>query len=92
MDMAHSLEGSEPCLRCHDEGGLAPRPEDHLGRPQETCTVCHEPGEVAPDVPHELTGLDQCLLCHAVDSQVKPAPENHEGRTEEGCLVCHASS
>jgi hypothetical protein len=89
--MAHPLAGNEPCLRCHDEGGLVPRPEDHLGRPQETCVACHEEGAAAPAVPHEVEGREECLMCHAVDSPVKPAPEDHEGRLEDQCLACHIS-
>jgi hypothetical protein len=39
----HSLDGRENCLACHDIGGMRPFPDDHVGRDNESCTVCHQP-------------------------------------------------
>ena len=40
----HSVEGQEDCLLCHAEGvaGAPEIPEDHEGRPNETCQACHQ--------------------------------------------------
>ncbi len=43
--MAHDLEGRAQCLMCHS--GAMPNipapPEDHEGRGNEYCTLCHSP-------------------------------------------------
>ncbi len=40
----HTLEGRDNCLMCHSSGALAV-PDDHAGRTNETCTLCHQPTE-----------------------------------------------
>jgi len=42
--LPHEVEGQEDCLMCHGEGiGGAPKvPEDHAGRTNETCQLCHK--------------------------------------------------
>ncbi len=89
----HPIEGREDCLACHDLDQVAPFPEDHEGRPVETCTGCHEPGEVRdlPPVPHPLEDRDDCLECHDL-GQIVPFPEDHEGRANETCLACHVAA
>jgi len=86
----HPAEGNEDCLACHGASQIVPFPEDHAGRQNDSCTLCHEvevPGEI-PAVPHPLEGRDDCLLCHDLGG-VKPFPADHEGRASEGCLACH---
>ena len=40
----HALEGRIGfCFDCHGLNGQIPAPASHLGRPQDTCTVCHRP-------------------------------------------------
>ncbi len=39
----HEVEGREECLTCHDLGLPLAVPDDHDGRPVETCESCHEP-------------------------------------------------
>ena len=40
----HSLEGRIGfCFDCHSLTGKIPSPVSHLGRPQDDCTVCHQP-------------------------------------------------
>jgi len=40
----HTLEGRIGyCLTCHSPEGQIPVPASHIGRPQDTCTVCHLP-------------------------------------------------
>ncbi len=40
-------------------------------------------------IPHEVTGREQCLLCHDPAGNIKPAPPDHAGRTEDTCQMCH---
>ncbi len=40
----HALEGRIGfCFDCHGLNGDKPAPASHLGRPQDSCTVCHRP-------------------------------------------------
>ena len=83
------MEGQ--CLTCHGEGGQKPVPADHAGRTADTCTTCHQPGEVTagPKIPHPIAGMEgQCLTCHGPGGQ-KPVPADHAGRTADTCTTCH---
>ena len=40
----HTLEGRNDCLLCHNTGSIRPFPQDHVGRTNELCLVCHEGG------------------------------------------------
>ena len=86
----HPLEGREDCLVCHDIGQVNPFPEDHAGRANDSCTMCHQVSEAEgmPVVPHPVEGREDCLMCHDT-GQVKPFPPDHEGRDNESCLECH---
>ncbi len=43
-------------------------------------------------VSHDLTGRDNCLMCHSGAMEAVPAvPESHQDRTIEVCLWCHAA-
>ncbi|MFC1917431.1 c-type cytochrome [Chloroflexota bacterium] len=39
----HPTEGRDDCLLCHGEGRVQPYSQDHIGRTNETCTICHKP-------------------------------------------------
>ncbi len=88
----HPIAGMEgQCLTCHGEGGQKPVPADHAGRTADTCTTCHQPGEVTagPKIPHPIAGMEgQCLTCHGPGGQ-KPVPADHAGRTVDTCTTCH---
>lgn len=73
----HSLEGREACLMCHVAGIGEPLgiPEDHVGRPNETCQTCHQPPVIVvvtptpPPIPTPIQhpvapGKNSCLECH----------------------------
>jgi hypothetical protein len=46
----HTLEGRIGfCFDCHSLNGKIPSPVSHLGRPQDDCTVCHQPVWVLAD-------------------------------------------
>jgi hypothetical protein len=71
-------------------------PADHEGRINEACLLCHEaptaeaaPPALAPSISHSLEGREDCLLCHAVGSQVRPAPDDHAQRDNDTCQTCH---
>ena len=93
----HPIAGMEgQCLTCHGEGGQKPVPADHAGRPADTCTTCHLPGDdqpgggsAGPRIPHPIAGMEgQCLTCHGLGGQ-KPVPADHAGRTVDTCQTCH---
>lgn len=43
-ELPHEVEEQEDCLMCHGEGiaGATRVPEDHAGRTNETCLLCHK--------------------------------------------------
>ncbi len=86
----HPVEGREDCLACHDTGQVVPFPDDHAGRTNDSCTMCHEMGEAEAiaAVPHPVEGREDCLMCHDT-GQVQPFPADHEGRDNDSCLGCH---
>jgi hypothetical protein len=86
----HPVEGREDCLACHDAGQIEPFPEDHAGRSNDSCTMCHEMGEAEaiPAVPHPTEGREDCLACHDA-GQIEPFPEDHAGRSNDSCTMCH---
>jgi hypothetical protein len=93
------------CDVCHASGQRVPEyvcsnchrpPEDHLTG---ACDNCHTPEgwaqsasslvNLAPQIPHDLQGRDDCLLCHDPAGNVKPAPSNHADYLSEQCMLCH---
>lgn len=40
----HPLKGLEQCYVCHGISGIKQVPENHEGRPVESCSICHRPG------------------------------------------------
>ena len=47
--MPHPVQGQEHCLTCHQPGGgLKPAPADHAGRPESSCTACHQAPAAQP--------------------------------------------
>ena len=77
------------CADCHEP------PENHL---EGSCDTCHSPEGfvgsasfivgLAPEIPHDIEGRDDCLLCHDPDGQIQPAPANHDYENEQ-CTLCH---
>ncbi len=45
----------------------------------------------APQLPHGLSGQEQCLTCHGAQG-IKPGPASHATFSESACLDCHSSS
>ncbi len=86
----HPAEGLEDCLECHASDAAVPFPEDHEGRENDSCLMCHQPEAalVLPSVPHPLEGREDCRACHDLDG-VRPFPESHVDLSNEVCLTCH---
>ena len=93
------------CDVCHASGQRVPEyicsnchrpPEDHLVG---TCDICHTPEGWAqsasfivnqtPEIPHDISGLDNCLQCHDPAGDTEPAPSNHADYLNGQCVLCH---
>jgi hypothetical protein len=80
------------CADCHEP------PENHLPG---ACQICHSPEGfvesasfllgLAPEIPHDVDGREDCLLCHDPTGAIQPAPSNHTEYGNEQCTVCHKS-
>jgi len=94
----HPVSTTTDCDLCHGADKVRPFPENHAGFPSAMCAGCHPPalkeqGEtpapfVAPTIPHQLEGVAECQMCHALDG-MKPFPENHTAFTVDVCTNCH---
>jgi len=77
------------CSNCH----TAPHSFGKKG-----CEICHTPEgwkssvaglvAAAPQIPHDIEGLDDCLMCHGAQG-TKPVPADHQGREVTSCRMCH---
>lgn len=101
----HPIAGQEQCDACHGANGIKPMPADHVGRPNESCTVCHlqgptpTPGAAASGgqttsgpatIPHPIEG-DTYKDCTVCHGigKLKPFPENHASFPVDSCTGCH---
>ncbi|MFC2029507.1 hypothetical protein ACFLWA_02120 [Chloroflexota bacterium] len=95
-DGCHTADQEKPptvCSECHEP------PAGHLTG---ECEMCHSPEgfarsasflvQLAPQIPHELTGREDCLLCHDPAGQIRPAPSNHVDHSNEQCSLCHKAT
>jgi nitrate/TMAO reductase-like tetraheme cytochrome c subunit len=81
----HAIAGREQCLLCHDPtGNVRPAPQDHVGRTEDTCQICHKPAGPAagPTAESAATPTGQGGIAAA-----PPIPHDLVGR--EQCLLCH---
>ncbi|MGQ9594400.1 MAG: hypothetical protein ACUVXH_07710 [Anaerolineae bacterium] len=82
----HPVAGREDCRACHTLTGQPPIPEDHKGRTNDTCLVCHAEGPAAQPAGHPFPqdhdgAAGNCVLCH---------PGNDFSTYH--CETCHAPS
>ncbi len=79
----HPVAGREDCRACHGMTGQPPIPEDHKGRTNDTCLVCHAEAQqmgTEHPFPQDHDGAaGNCALCH---------PGNDF--TTYQCGTCHA--
>jgi hypothetical protein len=84
----HPVGGREDCRSCHGVEGEQPIPDDHKGRTNDTCQVCHTPAP-APAILHPVEGRGPCLSCHG-EGQIAQFPlTTHHDYDETSCNVCH---
>ncbi|MBI2906189.1 MAG: HYR domain-containing protein [Chloroflexi bacterium] len=85
---SHSGRTNTMCQNCHIAIPQAPTPT-------RTPTATPPPGttpapRTPPNIPHDLTGRDNCLACHATGLAAAPIlPASHAGRTSDMCRWCH---
>jgi hypothetical protein len=84
----HPAAGREDCRSCHGVAGQQPIPEDHKGRTNDTCQVCHQAAP-APAIAHPVEGHDACLTCHGEGQVAEFTVAVHSGRDEASCRTCH---
>jgi predicted CXXCH cytochrome family protein len=84
----HPAAGREDCRSCHGVVGQQPIPDDHKGRTNDTCQVCHTAAP-APAILHPVEGHSACLSCHGEGQIVEFSLAIHSGRGEDTCLTCH---
>ena len=84
----HAGRTNENCQGCHKPAAQAGSGGAAAATPATPAGEAKTTGR-APAIPHELTGRDNCLMCHNPDGGVKPAPKDHAGRTIEQCQLCH---
>ncbi len=81
----HPVEGQEQCDTCHGINGMSPFPTDHVGRPNESCTICHLPGPT-PEPGAAAEG-------GATAGGPGAIPANHDltSDTYKDCATCHGT-
>ena len=72
------------CISCHKENQAGPT----------DCTGCHRKAAIPPlSISHPLTGVENCLSCHAAAIPGVPRiPADHAGATNGVCQLCHQPS
>jgi cytochrome b subunit of formate dehydrogenase len=101
----HEIEGMGKCYECHGKSGMKPIPENHEGRPIESCRICHrlKPApKIQKTVEEKATPSSPKPILHSIDAapykncamchgigKMKPYPENHAAFPTESCTACH---
>jgi cytochrome b subunit of formate dehydrogenase len=101
----HEIAGREKCYDCHGRTGMKPIPQNHEGRPTESCRICHtlkpvrkaaKPSEekMVPSgpkpIPHTIEAAPYKNCALCHGAgKPKPFPENHAAFPAESCTACH---
>jgi len=73
----HDLEGRDDCLSCHALDGIKPYPTEHNdGRPNFTCTSCHE-------APLESQPITETITVPLVTQELQPPTSQPTGTAPE---------
>jgi nitrate/TMAO reductase-like tetraheme cytochrome c subunit len=96
----HPVNATTDCQVCHAADAVHPYPENHTAFTNDMCAGCHTSSQPvgqdtggpqpvsAPAIPHQLEGMSECSMCHALDA-MKPFPESHASFTNDQCANCH---
>ncbi len=81
----HPIQGQEQCDTCHGANGVKPMPADHVGRPNQSCTVCHLQG------PTPTPGAAQAGGQTGGQTTSGPAAIPHpiDDAAHKDCVACH---
>lgn len=79
----HPVEGRRLCLTCHDISKMKPMPDNHQGRPVESCGICHKPSPV------KKTAVAGPMKAPA--SGPNPIPHTTEAEPYKNCVDCHGT-
>jgi hypothetical protein len=64
--------------------------EENSQEAHETTPSEDETSPVANEITHEITGQEDCLICHDEGiGQADKVPLDHAGRNNETCQNCH---
>ena len=81
----HPIEGQERCYQCHGASGMKPVPTNHVGRPEESCRICHKPAPAHPAAPKtEKAGAEK-----GVSGGPKTIPHPTDKPPYRDCTNCH---
>ena len=83
----HEGRTVDMCQTCHMPASATPAATSDVT--PEAAPTSSGAVSVAPNIPHDLAGRDNCLMCHDPNTGIKPAPANHAGRTVDQCQTCH---
>lgn len=100
MPDSHAGWTNDVCQSCHQPAVPAavervatptpelatPTPAKSVATPTPVQTAPTHP--LPPEIPHELEGRAQCLICHG-EGGLKPVPADHAGRGNDMCQLCH---
>ncbi|MBI4187595.1 MAG: c-type cytochrome [Chloroflexi bacterium] len=100
---SHPIDGLDECLVCHNPTSAKPFKTTHPWTTNEACNSCHQsapklkplpstgPPEEAKQIPHDLKGLEACLVCHGTKA-TNPIKEKHPWSTDDTCTACHQTA
>jgi cytochrome b subunit of formate dehydrogenase len=81
----HPIEGQERCYQCHGASGMKPVPDNHIGRPEESCRICHKPAPAAPAAAKPETASVE----KTGSGGPKPVPHPTDKAPYKDCTNCH---
>jgi hypothetical protein len=85
----HAEYSQDECTDCHrlDPAVIADQTPSPTAPAAEVVPA--PAATTAPMISHALLGNENCLACHAVNSNIAPAPPTHLDFTNETCQSCH---
>ncbi len=90
ISIPHNTQGFSDCLSCHGITANWAASSIHIGRTNDTCTVCHEV-KLNTSLRMHRTDVGSCATCHS-PTATWPYPTNHGVYTENICALCHSAN